>query len=526
MTKLCWPASRWHRHFLSLLVLTAVAVPHFAVAQDLPTPAEETMKESPKAKKKRSRRPRKFLNLALGVDYDEPLTFKVRAPKTKGDYRRIVSVEYSPEINALRITPKAEGIATLQIYDNKDPKQKILAEYRLEVRKSKLDSVAREIKSLLGDIEGITIRIVNNKVIVDGQIIIPKDMNRIYTVVQQYGDQATSLVTLSPIAQKRLAEIIEKDIGNPEIQVRALNDKFLLEGFVNSEEEKIKAEIKAKAFVQPVFLEPAEREGILKKPRPANDGIINLIAVRAAAPPPTPKAVQLVVHYVELTKAYTKGFNFQFSPGLGDDSKVQFQTGAGQTTGSTWSIAGTIDNLLPKLNWAKTHNYARILESSSLVIQDGKKGILNSVQEIPYQTSTGPQSPPVTAFKDVGIATAITPIILSERSDSISLSMEFDISSYLGSTSAGPLTARNKITSEIVVRSGQSAAVGGLIINNSSTVYNKPPGGAPTNPIINLQASKEFQRNQSQFVVFITPIIKGNAAAGSEKIKKKFRLRE
>ena len=56
--------------------------------------------------------------------------------------------------------------------------------------------------------------------------------------------------------------------------------------------------------------------------------------------------------------------------------------------------------------------------------------------------------------------------------------------------------------------------------------YNKLPKNTPDNPLISLYTSKSFRRNQSQFVVFITPIIKNSASAGSEKIKAKFRLRE
>lgn len=492
-------------------------------AQDASTaPAEETVKE-PVRKPKRSR---KFISLTVGVEHDEKLPIKMRSlggRNLKGIFRQLVSVEFSPEINTLRFTPKREGIGTLTVVDSKG---KVIAEYRLEVRKSRLDGIARELKGLLGDIEGITIKIVNNKVIIDGQIVIPKDMNRIYSVVQQYGDQATSLVTISPIAQKRLAEFIEKDIQNPEVRVRALNDKFILEGTVNSDDERSKAEIIAKAYVQPIYLEPAERDSVLKKQKAANDGIINLIAVRPAAPPPPSKIIQLVVHYVELKKDYQRGFRFQFMPNLTDGSQLTFQAGQKQGNDSGWNITGIIDGLLPKLNWSKQHGYARILESTSLIISDGKRGVLNSTREIPYTTAQGDQGVPVTAFKDVGIATAITPIILGERSDSISLAMEFDISSLVGITDSGPLTSRNKITSDIVVRSGQSAAVGGLISNRATTDYNKIPKGVADNPIISMYASKAFQRDQSQFVVFVTPIIKSSASSGSEKIKRKFRLRD
>jgi pilus assembly protein CpaC len=146
---------------------------------------------------------------------------------------------------------------------------------------------------------------------------------------------------------------------------------------------------------------------------------------------------------------------------------------------------------------------------------------------VPYQSSAGAgaNAVPQTLFKPIGIKTKITPVILGERSDSISLDMYFWVTSLIGNGPSGPQTSTNDMTTSIVVRSGQSAAVGGLITNNSFTGYNRLPSNVK-NPIISLYASKDFERNQSQFVVFVTPIIKSSASSGSEKIKKKFRLRE
>jgi len=93
-------------------------------------------------------------------------------------------------------------------------------------------------------------------------------------------------------------------------------------------------------------------------------------------------------------------------------------------------------------------------------------------------------------------------------------------------TDKGPLVSNSQITTVIIVRSGQSAAVGGLISNSSSTDFNKMPKNNGADPIISLYASKAFQRNQSQFVVFVTPIIKSSASQGAEKVKQKFRLRD
>ena len=466
-------------------------------------------------------RPRKFLTLTLGVEFEEKLSTMPSGIYFKGDFKKVTAVSYAKEINTLRFTPQREGIATLTLHDKSG---KVLSEFRLDVKKSKLDAVVREIQGLLGDIEGINIKVVNNKVVVDGQILLPRDMNRIYNVVSQFGDQASSLVTLSPVAQKKIAEFIARDINNPEIEVRAVNDKFILQGMANSEDEKVRAEIIAKTYVPALILEKSEIDGVVKRPKPANDGVINLITVKPQAAPPPGKIVQLVVHYVELKKDYSKGFRFQFTPTLNDESGMTFSAGNREPGGVVSSITGTITNLLPKLNWAKDHGHARVLESTSMIVQDGRTGTINAYTDVPYTTVT--KDGPSTGFKPVGIASQVTPVILGERSDSISLDVNFKIDAITGSNPSGPLTSTNQIQTAIVVRSGQSAAIGGLIRNSSSMGYNRPDATVPTNPLISLYASKDFQRNQSQFVVFITPIIKSSASAGSEKIKKKFQLRD
>lgn len=465
--------------------------------------------------------PKKFIVLTLGVEQEYKLPPMPEEISFKGTFKKFANAAYSKETNAIRFTPVKEGKdGTLTIHDKHG---RMLVDIRIEVKQSKLDAVVREIQSLLGDIEGIQIKIVNNKVVVDGQVLLPRDMNRIYNVISQFGDQASSLVTLSPLAQKKIAEFISRDINNPEIEVRAVNDKFILQGIANNQEEKDRAEVIAKTYVPSLILEKSEIDGVVKRPKPTNDGVINLITIKPAAPPPPGKIIQLVVHYVELKKDYAKGFRFQFTPTLDDQSGVTFRTGSREPGGVTSEITGVINNLLPKLNWAKNHGHARVLESTSMIVQDGKTGTIKAVSEIPIQTVT--KDGASTQFKEVGISSTITPALMGERSDSLTLDVQFDVSALTGVDVAGPRISKNFITTSIIVRSGQSAAIGGLIRNTTNTGYNNPDG-VPANPIISLYASKNFQRNQSQFVVFLTPIIKSSASAGSEQIKKKFRLRD
>lgn len=466
---------------------------------------------------------KRYLVLTIGIEQEEKLPALPDNVDFKGTFKKITKAEYSKEQGTVRFNPTTEGNATFTIHD-KNKNGKMVVEYILVVKKSKLDAVVREMQSLLGDIEGINIKVVNNKVLVDGQILLPRDMNRIHSVVKQFGDQAASLVTISPVAQKKIAEFISRDINNPEIEVRAVNDKFILQGVANSEDEKVRAEIIAKTYLPPVVQESAVADGVMKTPKAANDGIINLITVKPSAPAPPAKIIQLVVHYVELKKDYSKGFRFQFTPAIGDGTKLDFGT-SDRAPGSVTSVlAGTINNLIPKLNWSKEHGHARVLESSSMIVQEGKVGTINSYTEIPYKIST--KDGPATNFKQVGMGSKVTPAIIGDRSDTINMDIEFKIDALTGITADGPLTTTNNINTSITVRSGQSAAIGGLIRNQSSTGYNRPTKDYPANPIISLYASKDFTHNQSQFVVFITPIIKSSASAGSEKVKEKFRLRD
>ena len=464
----------------------------------------------------------KHIHLTVGVTYDEKVPSMPKNPKFKGTWKAVTGISYASSTKTLRFNPKKVGFKTLIIHDSK---MKVVAKYFIDVKKSDLNKVVREMQSLLGDIEGIQIKIINNRVVIDGQVLLPKDMSRIYSVIKQYGNKvASSLVTISPLAQKKIAMYIERDINNPEITVRAVNDKFILEGVAKDKDEKNRAVIIAKTYVPDVVVEEAVADELVQKRKV--DTIINLIKLKPAGTPPPKKIIQLVVHYVELSKDYTKGFRFQWTPELGDGSKLNFRTSGGRspTGGVINEITGTISNLLPKLNWAKQHGHARVLESSSMIVQDETPGTLNSGSGVPYQVVDGGQVG--TAFKDVGLNTTITPKILGPRSDSISLKIEFQISALTGYVDQGPLISNRMMKTAIVVRSGQSAAVGGLISNSSGTDYNKLPKNVGENPLISLYSSKSFRRKQSQFVVFITPIIKSSASAGSDKIKQKFRLQD
>ncbi len=469
---------------------------------------------------------KKYLNLYVGTRHREVLSHLPPGAEPSGNYKGFVKILLDRERKILDFIPLREGVKTFAMHDRKGRK---FFEYRLDIQKTELTKVVREVRGLLHDIEGITVKIVNNRVVIDGQVLLAQDLNRIYGVIAQYKDGGTpvsSLVEINPIAQKKIAEIIERDINNPDIEVRAVNGKFILKGIANNKDERAKAEIIAKTYMPPPIINQAEAQGVVKKPK--GPVVLNLLTVRARPADPPEKIIQLVVHYVELSKKYLRSNSFQWAPSLQDNTEVAFtQDTRNNNDGIVAEISGVITGLLPKLNYAKSHGYARILKSTSVTTKNRSPGIISSNMLIPFVVrqpgSNGQVGVNTPASAKVGITSNITPTIVNPRSDVIQLDMSFSMSTLIGNTGAGPQTAENNVKTTVNVRSGQSAAVGGLISTDSGTEYN--PDQDP-NALFNLYAAKDFRRNKNQFVVFVTPIIKASASQGSEGIKNKFRLRE
>ncbi len=458
-----------------------------------------------------------YINLTYGIEEDKKLPSLPKMIRYDGSYKGFVKIEFNKKLNLFRFKPIKEGFGTLVIYDKKNNKK--VVEYRISVRKNTLDKVVIELKGMLSDIDGIAIKIINNKVVIDGQVLTPKDLMRIKNVIRQFGDKVDSIVSVNPMAYSKICQFIMSDINNPEIECRARHEKIILQGQVGSEAEKIQAEIIAKIYMPPVYVDPSCSDGSIKCPKPMNDGVINMISVKEGAPPPPKKLVQMNIHYVELKKDYSKSFRFEWAPKISDETGVKAATGD-TGGGVVTSLTAVVSNLLPKLNSAKTHGHARVLESTSFMVRDGEKGSISQTIDEPYSV-IGQNGNQGTAFTPTGLKASITPTISGDKSGTVEMRLEFQVSQKVGVVGGNPVVSKNELNTVIAVRDRQSAAVGGLIKNSTDTNYNRDPATAA---LFNALAAKGTARNQNQFVVFVTPKIITSASADSEKIKAKFKM--
>lgn len=487
-----------------------------------------------------------FLSLSLnGIAQDKPVTVSKTLIK---DVSETIDLDFLPgnifvanpkvcnfvalrEQKKVMLIPVGEGTTSLTIQDTQGRERQRI---KIRVIISDLYRISRELKDLLGDIEGVEIKVIGKKVLIDGEILLPKDLNRIITVANQYDlkQEVGIIAVLSSVAQKIIAQKIEEDIhklGLTEVRVRAVNQRFLIEGSVpfagadGKRNSRIAVET-AKTYVPDIFITGGESAQLIRKPAGGPPVVVNLLVIK---PPPAAEPARMIhitAHYVELGKDYAKNFAFNWAPGITDATAIRYDKG--ELTGT---LTGTVSSLIPKLNAAKTHGHARILEASSLIVQDNEKGTIKNITEIPitvFQSTPG-GTQQATEFKDVGLTMEITPTVIPDTS-SVRLKVNFSLKSVLSVNERGqPSVSQSNIETILTVDSLQSAAIGGLVRNQLRTAYNRLPPSIRDNPniLFNLFRSKSFQNDKSQFVIFITPEIIKSASEGAEELKKKFRVR-
>jgi len=407
----------------------------------------------------------------------------------------------------------------------------IKARYLINITASDLSNLVVELKEFLGQIEGLVIGIKGDSVYLGGQIVVPADYGLINLVLKKYSDKGIlDMVELSPQTQRMVGQKMQEEIhknGMKDVTVRIVNKAYWLEGFVTSKSERNLAGKIAVAFMPENVASLAEREGAVQ--RAGGKKILHdFIVVNAQkAEMPIPRLIKITAQFVLLNKDYNRVFGFKWVPVLGGDgAQISFgktNSGGVGTSGSSDGFSGTLSNLLPKLASAKSAGYARIIQSGVIVVKNKVQAQLKKNLKQPFTLGTGEFTRAEEA--NAGFDLKVTPTILSK--ERIDLNIGVSVSSIEGNP---PSTNEANITTHVVIKSKESAVVGGVSIQQTTTAYDKDPVGGEDNfedvqPLFTFIRSKNLKSSRNQFVVFITPEIIDNAHTGTEDILKKFKQR-
>jgi pilus assembly protein CpaC len=293
---------------------------------------------------------------------------------------------------------------------------------------------------------------------------------------------------------------------NDNVEVRAINDSIALSGTLPSPAKVAQAMDIAKRFAD-------------------KDKVINNLRVTGT------QQVMLQVKVAEMQRNVSKSFGFKpfltagktksanptgFSLSTLDPTNLgNFALAVGRVVSGNFAFSEALDALEQK-------GAVKILAEPNLVAMSGDTANFLAGGEfpIPVSQSTSGGLPTVTVeFKPFGISLAFTPTVID--GDLINLVVAPEVSqidktnavTFSGFTIPGIQTRRAKTTVEL--RDGQSFAIAGLLSSNFTDTMRGIPG-LMNIPIFGaLARSSDYERNETELVIIITPKLVQPASAGT-----------
>ncbi len=407
----------------------------------------------------------------------------------------------------------------------------IKEKYLVNVTANDQSKVVQELREFLGDVEGLEIGIKGEFVFVGGKIVVPSDIGRVVVILEKYPN-VVRLVELSPQTQRIISRKMQEEIqkaGMRDVTVRIVNGQFWLEGIVTNRGQTERAQRIANSYVPDQIQSLAVRtDSVQSARRKIIENFIQLNEKKRKKP--LPKLIKITAQFVELARDYNKIFGFKWTPTLGGDGgSINLGKGnAGDlTTRSQGTLAATISNLFPKLASAKSAGHARVIQSGVILLKDGQPSpsTIRKESSKPFAIGTGEFTKSERAVSGFSLEIS-KPKILPE--ENIEMGLGISVSATIGSP---PETIGNNISTFVVIKNKETAVIGGIVVNKTSTDFDRdPPVGTDQisdgQPLFSFLKSKSYLTSRNQFVIFVTPQIVESASQGTEKIKKKFRQRK
>ncbi len=473
---------------------------------------------------------RKEVTLVKGQDQTLNIDFQFNGNITLGD-DELLKVNADPQSKRITLIGLKEGTTSLTLRGMDDLEKR---RYVISITENDLTKTKDELDELLAGIEGLEITIKAGKVVVGGHIVVPSDIGKVSTVLANYND-VLRMIEIHPqtqqiIARKMTEELAKFNLKN--VSVRVVNHSYWVEGVVASASE----EAMVKRITQALLPEKIESLSVNSDRllvNSAKSDIYYYVSVnenKKKKEEPLPKQVKISTQFVELSKDYSKVFGFKWAPILNSDGGT---INVGKTDGgnlgarSSGTFSAIISNLFPKIQSLKNAGYGRIIQSGMVITQEGKTGTVSKSTSIPFLLGSGDSARGSEA--PIKFNLGVTPSVMQQ--ENIQMNVNLSVGTPSSTTSQGaPIITNNSIATDLFVKSGQSAALGGIVQSNDITGFDKndpAPYDEETQRSVffNMLRSKARSLSKNQYVVFITPELIQSASEGTAQIRKKFRRR-
>ena len=380
------------------------------------------------------------------------------------------------------ITALGLGQTDIIIWNNRNEQRSI----KVLVYQNDPRMVAKEVRMLLDGIEGIEVKALSSRVIIDGQALRKEDLYKIQQIAKLY-PQVTNFATLSPAVIDTIINYINlefKDAGLGNVEAERLGNQIIVQGEVPNADAKNKIELIAKAF-----------DGNVK----------NFVKVGVTLE----KMILVNVDFIEIDKESMQETGIDWGDSIGISGEIDGSAGFGSGAGSSafngsYSLEAEYGTVLKLIHNNKN---AHVLARPKLLCRSGEKAKFLAGGEVPIRVATvsATLSTVTVEYKSYGIILNIKPV--ADNNGNIATDIDVENSAIIEYIDGQPSFQNSSVKTNINVKSGEVIVLSGLVSSDQAKAVDKFPvlGSIPI--LGELFKSRSFKNNNSELVIFVTPEI-------------------
>jgi pilus assembly protein CpaC len=420
--------------------------------------------------------------IALGIGMDKAINMPGVTRVAVGDDK--VCDVTSLGGNQLLIKGRGEGKTSILVFKGQQR-----ATYTCIVRRTDPDQVVNEVKRLLGEMEGVTVRKVGDRIYLEGNAFTQSDAERIEQVVRLYDPQLKSFVRVAPNAKKLVSQNLNAAFakaGLKNVQANVVGSTIFLEGSVESQQDLQKAELITKAI---------------------GEKVENLLTVGIK------RMVLSEVQFVEIRRDSKDRYGIRYPFDI--TGQAQATISLNQDLYPSRFGEGIMSSLFRgssafSVGFQNNDGYGRLLAQPRLVCASGEKAEFLAGGEIPVPLITNNQF--TVEYKPYGVKLNLRPT--ADRNGNIQTEIEAEVSDVdqsvavaVGGGASVPGFRTRRVKTNVTVRHGETIVLSGVFSHDEQKSVSKVPGLGHIPIIGELFKNRAFDSTKRELVIFVTPRI-------------------
>jgi pilus assembly protein CpaC len=228
----------------------------------------------------------------------------------------------------------------------------------------------------------------------------------------------------------------------------------------------------------------------------------------------TPNQVDLQVRFAEVNRSILKQIGVDWSR-LGNNVSFNTVNNQGLTIPTNQISIGMLSHVMATIDALATEGFVTVLAEPNLTAVSGQTASFLAGGEFPYPAaqpgSVGNTAVITVQFQQFGVQLAFTPTIIDANHLSLRVRPEVSQLDFADavtiSGSLVPALTVDRAETSVDLASGQSFALAGLLMHNTSQDISKVPWLGDIPILGALFRSNKFQNNESELVVIVTPYL-------------------